>query len=104
MPGSGGYADAEGVLQQAAVGFKQDVVAGVARIGVLHEIGQVRIAPDIERADAGVVALELPKIGERAEVQVFFLFSLRMVASGWEACRRKAEGLMPTMFLNCLEK
>ena len=33
-----------------------------------------------------------------------FLLLPRMVASGLAACFMKAEGLMPTMFLNCLEK
>ena len=37
---------------------------------------------------------------------VYHLFLLlpRMVASGLAACFMNAEGLMPTMFLNCLEK
>ena len=36
----------------------------------------------------------------------YYLFLLlpRMVASGLAACFMNAEGLMPTMFLNCLEK
>lgn len=33
-----------------------------------------------------------------------FLMLPRRVASGLAACFMKAEGLMPTMFLNCLEK
>ena len=33
-----------------------------------------------------------------------FLLLPRIVASGLAACFMKAEGLMPTMFLNCLEK
>jgi len=37
-------------------------------------------------------------------IAVYFLLFLRMVASGLAACFIKAEGLMPTMFLNCLEK
>ena len=41
-----------------------------------------------------------------ASLRVVYLFLLlpRMVASGLAACFMKAEGLMPTMFLNCLEK
>ena len=37
-------------------------------------------------------------------VNYLFLLLPRMVASGLAACFMKAEGLMPTMFLNCLEK
>ncbi len=35
---------------------------------------------------------------------LFFSPVFLMVASGFAACFMKAEGLMPTMFLNCLEK
>ncbi len=40
---------------------------------------------------------------EKANLYCFLLLP-RMVASGLAACFMNAEGLMPTMFLNCLEK
>ena len=39
-----------------------------------------------------------------ARPEDYFLLLPRMVASGLAACFMKAEGLMPTIFLNCLEK
>ena len=42
--------------------------------------------------------------GYGADMHHLFLLLPRMVASGLAACFMKAEGLMPTMFLNCLEK
>ena len=44
-----------------------------------------------------------PGMGTEQNHHLFLLLP-RMVASGLAACFMKAEGLMPTMFLNCLEK
>ena len=45
-----------------------------------------------------------PRLFGTGEMHHLFLLLPRMVASGLAACFMKAEGLMPTMFLNCLEK
>lgn len=48
----------------------------------------------------------LPGLSPDSRLTVYFstLLLPRMVASGLAACFMNADGLMPTMFLNCLEK
>ena len=53
-------------------------------------------APNGSQMPCGPQALAIP--------YCLFLLLPRMVASGLAACFINAEGLMPTMFLNCLEK
>ena len=55
---------------------------------------------------AGFRAKSPPRLGDGLHGDHFLRCTgvRRMVASGWAACFMNAEGLMPTMFLNCLEK
>ena len=55
--------------------------------------------------EGGGFSSEKPPPSQSLYYFVFLVGSLlRRVASGWAACFMKAEGLMPTMFLNCLLK
>ena len=60
-----------------------------------------RALPDL---DSAILRNKKGRAFRHDLINHLFLLLPRMVASGLAACFMKAEGLMPTMFLNCLEK
>ena len=78
-------------------------MASGRQAGRVRSAGRTYVTKNIVRMTKGLPQL---LIAAAALVIPFYFLRplLRMVASGCAACFMNAEGLMPTMFLNCLEK